>query len=104
MPARAGLRSVKDGMSRTDAAQISGMDRPALRNRMHRFNASALPACSLLSYAPNLNLIGRLWHVMTRKVLFNTASGKLALFSGALPPAPHQPASSSALVARPIIH
>ena len=33
------LAAVYDGMSRTDAAQIGGMDRQTLRDWVHRFNA-----------------------------------------------------------------
>lgn len=33
------LAAVLDGMSRTDAAQIGGMDRQTLRDWVHRFNA-----------------------------------------------------------------
>lgn len=34
------LAAVLDGMSRTDAARIGGMDRQTLRDWVHRFNAS----------------------------------------------------------------
>jgi transposase len=34
------LAAVLDGMSRTEAAMISGMDRQTLRNWVHRFNAA----------------------------------------------------------------
>ena len=37
----------------------------------------------LPSYAPNLNLIERFWHFMKRKVLFNKAYAKFALFKAA---------------------
>lgn len=37
----------------------------------------------LPSYAPNLNLIERFWHVMKRKVLFNRAYAQCALFKQA---------------------
>jgi transposase len=37
----------------------------------------------LPSYAPNLNLIERFWHLMKRKVLFNKAYAKFALFQQA---------------------
>ena len=37
----------------------------------------------LPSYAPNLNLIERFWHFMKRKVLFNKAYEKFALFAKA---------------------
>ena len=37
----------------------------------------------LPSYAPNLNLIERFWHFMKRKVLFNKAYAKFALFRNA---------------------
>lgn len=37
----------------------------------------------LPSYAPNLNLIERFWHFMKRKVLFNKAYAKFALFQEA---------------------
>ncbi|MEH3119700.1 MAG: transposase [Methylorubrum populi] len=37
----------------------------------------------LPSYAPNLNLIERFWHFMKRKVLFNKAYAKFALFKQA---------------------
>ncbi|ALK10593.1 IS630 family transposase [Blastochloris viridis] len=48
----------------------------------------ARPGCRLKlvylpSYAPNLNLIERFWHFMKRKVLFNKAYGKFALFKQA---------------------
>jgi transposase len=36
------LAAVKDGMSRTDAARIGGMDRQTLRDWVHRFNAQGL--------------------------------------------------------------
>ena len=34
------LAAVKDGMNRTDAARIGGMDRQTLRDWVHRFNSS----------------------------------------------------------------
>jgi len=46
------------------------LDRPGCRLRL----------VDLPSYAPNLNLIERLWHFMKRKVLFNKAYAKFALF------------------------
>ena len=35
------LAAVYDGMNRTEAAKVGGMDRQALRDWVHRFNAGA---------------------------------------------------------------
>ncbi|WP_170263277.1 transposase [Blastochloris sulfoviridis] len=61
-------------MPRTIArANSRPLDKPDCRLKL-----VYLPSC-----APNLNLIERFWHFMKRKVLFNKASGKFALFKQA---------------------
>lgn len=58
----------------------------ARSHRSQEIKASlARPDCRLRlvylpAYAPNLNLIERFWHLMKRKVLFNKAYAKFALF------------------------
>ncbi len=71
------------------AKQISVVIDNARYNRSRELRAYLeKPGCRIVpvylpSYAPNLNLIERFWHFMKRKVLFNRAYAKFALFEQA---------------------
>jgi transposase len=72
-----------------EAAAIGAVIDNARYNRSRELrDYFARPDCKirpiyLPSYAPNLNLIERFWHFLKRKVLFNKAYGKFALFKAA---------------------
>lgn len=72
-----------------EAAAIGAVIDNARYNRSRELrDYFARPDCKirpiyLPSYAPNLKLIERFWHFLKRKVLFNKAYGKFALFKAA---------------------